>query len=164
MLVSLEILQQFVDVSRILNLREVFDLLGLEVKNVNMEEKVFNIETLANRGDHLSHYYIAKELSAKLDLTLQEPKIFSGDFNRGSLIQDLDKDCPVFFIAKISAQPFSIHDLRIPKPSFLPLDTHPFVYLANYVMWELGQPLHCYDAQSIKLPFSVLNRSKIVSF
>jgi len=156
MLVSLEILQQFVDVSRILNLREVFDLLGLEVKNVDKEEKVFNIETLANRGDHLSHYYIAKELSAKLDLTLQEPKIFSGDFNRGSLIQDLDHDCPVFFVAKISAQPFSINDLRIPKPSFLPLDTHPFVYLANYVMWELGQPLHCYDAQSIKLPFSVV--------
>ena len=164
MLVSLEILQQFLDVSRISNLREVFDLLGLEVKNVNMQEKVFNIETLANRGDHLSHYYIAKELSAKLGLKLQEPQIFSGNFNKGSFIQDLDQDCPVFFIAKICAQPFSINDLRIPKPSFLPLDAHPFVYLANYVMWELGQPLHCYDADSIKLPFSVVKSTESYEF
>ena len=65
-------------------LRPVLDSLGLEVKNIsetsatstgsNSSNTVFTIETLANRGDHLSALGVARELSARLLTQIKLPQ------------------------------------------------------------------------------------------
>ena len=70
------LLEQFVDLPTTDNkeLRHVFDDLGLEVENI--EEKgsdaIFNLEILANRGDHLSALGCAREFAARYEKEIKQ--------------------------------------------------------------------------------------------
>jgi phenylalanyl-tRNA synthetase beta subunit len=66
----------FADLTEI---RHLLDDLGLEVKNIEGEgvDTIFTIETLANRGDHLSAVGVAREISARLLTSLKLPAMAS---------------------------------------------------------------------------------------
>lgn len=132
------------------SVRSTLDLLGLEVKGVDPD--FYTIEILANRGDHLSHINIAKELSLKLNLKLVMPTIYEGNLLSKHLIGELSSLTSVFSVCHLRVTPFS----RLELPVSFESSVNFLVNLANYVMIETGQPLHCYSAKKVTPPFKTI--------
>lgn len=137
------------------------DLVG-EVKGV--EDEVFNIETLANRGDHLSVLGIARELAARLMTTHKLPQLAANLSERGiSLIVRRHTDLALRY-ALLEVQLGEGFSLRSDLETFIgkskslssPGKEKPtseksaIVELVNYVQLELGQPMHVFDRDKIE--------------
>lgn len=137
------------------DLRKELDTLGLEVKEVTPE--YLNIETLANRGDHLSHIGIARDIAARFDLEISYPKLsLELTPNSGELLGTKSLESKVFSILEITLNNFPKLEDKVRK--LVPeKDGRPvLVDLLNYVQQELGQPMHAYDASKIKGRISVV--------
>ena len=122
-------------------------------------DTVFDLEITPNRPDALSHIGIARELAAwfKKDVTYPEIK-FSGN-GGGALRPDIltsisvesPEDCPLYIgiaIAgvKVGPSPAWMQE-RLKAVGLRPINN--LVDIGNYVMLELGQPLHVFDAKKI---------------
>ncbi len=148
-----QILSEMIQIKE--DLRKELDTLGLEVKEIAPE--YFNIETLANRGDHLSHLGIARDLAARFNLEIFYPKLGQElKPNSGELLGTKSQESKVFSILEVtlSALPRLSADIRklVPEKDGRPA----LVDLLNYVQQELGQPMHAYDASKIKGRISVV--------
>ncbi len=132
-------------------------------------DTVFDIEITPNRPDALSHIGIARELAAwfKKDLTFPAIK-FRGTVG-GALRPDLlhsisvesSEDCPLYIgiaIAgvKVGPSPAWMQDL-LKAVGLRPINN--LVDVGNYVMLELGQPLHVFDAKKIEGRKLVIRRA-----
>ncbi|MGH7691732.1 MAG: phenylalanine--tRNA ligase subunit beta [Candidatus Dormibacteria bacterium] len=127
--------------------------LGQPLSTVFPKDTILELEILSNRADCLSHLGVARELAAVLNRPLREPDLDepprsgppAGDEVRVRI--DATEDCPIYLAERI--------DQLRPGPSplwlqrrLLAVGSHPIsaaVDLANYVMLELGQPLHTFD-------------------
>jgi phenylalanyl-tRNA synthetase beta chain len=126
---------------------EVFDL---------YEDTIIEIAITPNRPDATCHLGVARDLSAALNLDLKKPEI-----NSGSTLQDSDditikienaEKCHRYVGKMIRG--VEIKD----SPSWLKnklkaIGVRPVnnvVDVTNYVMYELGQPLHAFDYTSIR--------------
>lgn len=136
-------------------LRKLLDDLGLEVKAEEevSAKTVFNIETLANRGDHLSALGVARELSARLLTPISYPKL-APDFSslRSSLKLSVDSAlCSKIALLEVSqSRPLAL------RPEVLECfgsNTHPdtpIVDLCNYLTLEIGHPTHAFDLDKLE--------------
>lgn len=137
---------------------------ALELLNL-ASDQVFHVGTRSNRGDALCIKGMAREVCALTNRKMFEhktkhaevAKAFAGDENSGSKFSvkidpDANEDCQFFSI-------IVIEDLKVgPSPDWLAnrltaMGLRPvnnIVDITNYVMLELGQPLHAYDLD--KLP------------
>ena len=116
------------------------------------EDTVFDFDITPNRGDCFSHLGIARELSIIENTKLKEEKIkFSNtNFNSSDLInisiQDSDLcpryACKVIKNIKVTESPQWLKNKMnlIGQKSI-----NNVVDLANYIMFDLGQPLHTFD-------------------
>ncbi len=122
-------------------------------------DTVFDIEVTPNRPDALSHMGLARELAAWLKYDVQFPEIkFRGDtdgVSRPDILADIrvdaPEDCPLYVgIAvtgvKVGPSPEWMQQ-RLKAVGLRPINN--LVDVGNYVMLELGQPLHVFDAQKI---------------
>jgi len=150
-------LKEFVEIK--LSAKELADKLtmaGLEV--VSLEEKagdfIFEIEITSNRPDWLSVLGVAREVAAitKSKVKSQKSKV-KAKANQGKLKIEIEnkKDCPLY-IARI------IRDVRVgPSPEWLKKklelvgchSVNNVVDIANYVLFELGEPLHAFDLDKL---------------
>lgn len=128
----------------------------LELNDIVLE---IDNKSLSNRPDLWSHYGLARELSAVFDLTLKPIDKILGKFDLSSNIASKlevkveDKDlCPRYLAIKID-------DIEIKdspdwlKKRLVAVGQRPInniVDLTNYVMLEIGQPLHAFSADKIK--------------
>ena len=141
-------------------LRRLFDDLGLEVEQYVEEkgEPFFKIETLAHRGDHLSAYGIARELSARY-LTPLKPLILYPSWPPAEA-HDASVETE-------SCLRYALLSMDLPSGLFVPneirqvmgaykAETPAIVHLLNYVLEEIGQPMHAFDADSIEGPIRVV--------
>jgi phenylalanyl-tRNA synthetase beta chain len=118
-------------------------------------ETILALELQPNRPDCLGVVGIAREVAALLATTLREPPLERlGDKSPKRLdvrIED-EQACPRFAAALLS-------EVRIgPSPAWMqarliaagmrPIDN--VVDITNYVMLELGQPLHAYDHRKLR--------------
>jgi len=122
-------------------------------------DTVFDIEITPNRPDVLSHMGVARELAAWLRTDVQFPEIkFRGEVS-GSARPDLlagirvdaAEDCPLYVgIAvtgvKVGPSPAWLQE-RLKAVGLRPVNN--LVDAGNFVMLELGQPLHVFDAKKI---------------
>ncbi len=122
-------------------------------------DTVFDIEVTPNRPDALCHLGMARELAAWLKCDVQFPGIkFSGqaagesrpDILAGIRV-DSPGDCPLYVgIAvtgvKVGPSPAWMQE-RLKAVGLRPINN--LVDVGNYVMLELGQPLHVFDAKRI---------------
>ncbi len=122
-------------------------------------DTVFDLEVTPNRPDALCHLGIARELAAWLKADVQFPEIkFTGqiagaprpDILAGIRV-DSPEDCPLYVgIAmtgvKIGPSPAWMQE-RLKAVGLRPINN--LVDVGNYVMLELGQPLHVFDAKKI---------------
>jgi phenylalanyl-tRNA synthetase beta chain len=126
---------------------KVFDL---------QKDTIFNIAITPNRPDATCHLGVARDLAAALDLDLNKP--FETDFEEAKSLEDFDieiknqKKCPRY-VGKI------IKDITVGEsPTWIKnrlkaLGIRPVnnvVDATNYVMHELGQPLHAFDKAKLQ--------------
>ncbi|MBI3305128.1 phenylalanine--tRNA ligase subunit beta [Candidatus Parcubacteria bacterium] len=139
---------------------------AFEVKSVEQRGKdaVFDVDVLANRAaDALSHVGIARELALLLAKSFTPPSVRVNE-SRSFPIADV----PMPKIADDGLCPrYSLRAMRgvrvAPSPAWLTqrletLGLRPInnvVDAANYVMLELGQPLHAFDAAKVRGPIQV---------
>lgn len=152
------------DIFPITDEREILDLSHLSAKpGVNvakalgMDDVIFDIDnkSLTHRPDLCGHYGLARELSALYNYKLQPYKakeIKPGqDCKLKVRIEDKEL-CPRYMAVMIDG-------IKVePSPSWLQrkllaVGLHPInniVDITNYIMMDLGQPMHAFDASKIK--------------
>jgi len=127
---------------------------------LNMTDIILEIDnkSLSNRSDLWGQYGLAREVATLFDLKLRPYEEFlDKDYetaanDRLSLKVEDQKLCPRY-------QAIRIDNIKIGespawlKERLLAVGLKPIsnvVDLTNYVMWELGQPLHAFDARVVK--------------
>lgn len=156
MKVTLEWLQEFLP-GEPLDARRCAEALtagGLPVENIEIvgQDTVLDVEVTSNRSDCLSVLGVAAELSALLDRPLRVPEptlVESGPEVATATSVRIDRLdlCPLY-IARV------IRGVRIgPGPAWMSRRLEAIgcrsisnvVDVTNYVLFELGQPLHAFD-------------------
>ena len=120
-------------------------------------DTVFDIEVTPNRPDCLSYVGLAREMAAYFSLSLAYPEVKLQMIleKAPSLIESLAVEAPA---ACPHYRGYSIRNVKIgPSPEWLatalkaaglrPISN--VVDVTNFVMLELGQPLHAFDADKI---------------
>ena len=118
------------------------------------DDQVFDLAVTPNRGDWLSIYGVAREIAAKCALRLRDPKFKpsqSAHADRSKLQQvylDAPEACPKFACLPISQVNTTVATPPLISQRLRYCGVRPvsiIVDLTNYVMLELGQPLHAFD-------------------
>ena len=141
-------------------LAQLLTMAGLEVDD--QREQVLDLDLTPNRGDCLSIRGLAREVSALTGAELQEPSEpkVSVDASAGKpglggieaeacpyyglrLIEGIDSEAatPKWMLDRLECSGVRAH--------------HLLVDVTNYVMLELGQPLHAFDADAVSGDISV---------
>ena len=133
-------------------LAEVLNLYAFETEVSSNNKDILEIKIPANRIDAYSHLGIAREISNILNLKLKEPKIFYPksqekikDYLQVEILQKKlvrRYSAALAFNIKVSESPKWLKD-RLISCGLRPINN--IVDLTNYVMLEIGQPLHAFD-------------------
>ncbi len=119
-------------------------------------DAVLEVAITPNRGDAASHWGVARDLSAYYDRPLRRPTMHSpsSDAPAATISLPRPEACPRY-------AGLGIENVRpVPSPRWLQerllaVGAQPRnlpVDLTNYVMLELGQPLHAFDWQRLPQP------------
>lgn len=131
--------------------------IGMDVRDyLNLDAKIFEIAITPNRGDCLSVLGLAREIAAINQMPLDRPVIRAADAvtDTAPSVRVLDTHaCPRYL-----AQRIDDIDRSQPTPQWMTdalvasgVRSHNFlVDVTNFVLLELGQPLHAFDADKIQ--------------
>jgi phenylalanyl-tRNA synthetase beta chain len=116
-------------------------------------DTILDVEITPNRGDLLSHFGLAREIAAlsgnKLKTTPPEANI---EINKSGVTIAANRECPFFSLRRID-------DVKVgPSPQWVRAkiesvgirSINNIVDISNFVMLELGQPTHAFDADKLK--------------
>lgn len=126
------------------------------IKYLQMDDEVVDFDLTANRGDLLSILGMAYELGAIYDKKVKDIDLSHGengeDINDSFKVEVNTENCSIFLARKVK----NIHIHESPifiKNRLIASGIRPInnvVDISNYVMLETGQPLHFYDADTLK--------------
>ncbi len=125
------------------------------IKLMQMDDSVIDFELTANRGDLLSILGMAHEISAIYDKQVKPIDLLhketNDDINNTFKVQVNTKNCNIFLAKRvenvvIKESPTFIKN-RLMASGIRPINN--VVDISNYVMLEVGQPLHYYDADTL---------------
>lgn len=133
--------------------------LGTDVRDVLplKPDYILHVEPRSNRGDALSVLGLAREVAALFGRPLKQPQWSIADLSEtadefsGTWLEN-PADCPYItlrVINNIKVGP-SHPDIAARLEAIGMRPVNNVVDITNYVMHELGQPLHAYDAALIK--------------
>ncbi|MFP3029314.1 MAG: phenylalanine--tRNA ligase subunit beta [Arsenophonus sp.] len=126
--------------------------IGIDIRNyLQLDDNVFKVSFTTNRVDCLSILGIARDISAINNLELNEVKIQPVKSTDGSIFPirvEAPMACPRFLgrVMKgidVTAQTPSWMREKLCRSGIRAID--PVVDITNFVLLELGQPLHAYD-------------------
>lgn len=132
--------------------------IGIDIREyLGLDNQILDISITPNRGDCFSVRGIAREISVINDLPMQMPKIAdSVAINDNSATPAVKVDaveaCPRYLVQSIDNIDRSINTPKWMQDALVHsgLRSHNFlVDVTNYVLMELGQPLHAFDADTI---------------
>jgi phenylalanyl-tRNA synthetase beta chain len=140
---------------------------GFEVASVESlpdEDGVIDFEVTANRPDCLSVLGLAREIAAVYDLSVRPPSLApgsrvelaavpSGDSDRIRVTLDDADRCPRYAaaVAEVAAtRSPGWMTKRLLAAGVRPIS--PIVDITNYVLMELGHPLHAFDLDALAGP------------
>jgi phenylalanyl-tRNA synthetase beta chain len=146
------------DLSQV-KLTDVFTKVGFECESDGL---IIDFDITPNRGDVLSLRGLQREFQA------QQSKVFKDKlqykkltfYKDKNIINKIDKSgCGNYQLMLVRGL-HSVKALDIKKRNFLsaagvPL-IHPLVDLGNYVMLEMGTPMHVFDFDHLELPLNIL--------
>src|SRR6266700_4346138 len=126
---------------------------GAPISKLFPGDTILDVEITPNRGDLLSHFGLAREIAAltgkKLKSAPREAKI---DIKKSGVTISATRECPFFSARKID-------NVKVgPSPQWLRAkiesvgirSINNIVDVSNFVMLELGQPTHAFDADKLK--------------
>jgi phenylalanyl-tRNA synthetase beta chain len=134
---------------------------GLPVENIEQhgDDSVLDVEVTSNRGDCLSHVGVAREVAALQKLTFQtKPAAVSeaatpvSEVTSVAIESNARELCPLY-TARV------IRNVKVgPSPQWMVRrlqalglrSINNIVDVTNYVMFELGQPLHAFDFDNLR--------------
>ena len=125
------------------------------IKYLQMDDEVIDFELTANRGDLLSILGMAYEVAAIYDKKVKDVdlkhKESGEDINKTLKTEVKTANCSKLLVkkvenVKIEESPIFIKN-RLIASGIRPINN--VVDISNYVMLELGQPLHFYDADKL---------------
>lgn len=131
--------------------------IGLDLRAyLQLEDHVFDINLTPNRGDCFSVLGIARDLSALNQLDVVLPTIVSST-------PVIDQTLPIYLSEPKACPRYAGRMIRAINPhAITPIwmkerlrrsgirSLHPVVDVTNYVMLELGQPMHAFDLATIE--------------
>lgn len=135
----------------------------LPFKYLGLDDYLFELYTPTNRADLLSVIGIAREIAAKLDLSIKVPSI--------NIKSDLDETFRVMLEDPVGCPRYTlrlIKDIKVEKaPSWIRYrlalcgirSINNVVDITNYVMLETGHPLHAFDMNLVE-DLVVVRRAK----
>ncbi len=127
---------------------------GASIAGLFPSDTILDVEITPNRGDLLSHYGLAREIAALTGKKLRSdlpPGTAETTATPGVKISAL-RECPFFSARKID-------NVKVgPSPAWLRAkiesvgirSINNIVDISNFVMLELGQPTHAFDADKLK--------------
>jgi len=126
---------------------------GAPIADLFPADTILDVEITPNRGDLLSHFGLAREIAAlsgnKLKTTPPEVNI---EINKSGVKIAATRESPFFSLRKID-------NVKVgPSPQWLRAkiesvgirSINNIVDISNFVMLELGQPTHAFDADKLK--------------
>ena len=143
------------DSEGIAELGEDAEIGGDPIKYLQMDDGVVDFELTANRGDLLSILGMAYEVGAIYDKKVKDVdlkhKESGEDINKTFKTEVKTENCSKLLVkkvenVKIEESPIFIKN-RLIASGIRPINN--VVDISNYVMLELGQPLHFYDADKL---------------
>lgn len=155
--------------------KEILDLNGLSrvksgtpvAKALGLDDTIIEIDnkSMTNRPDLWGHYGLARELAAIYSKRLTKynpPEIKPGKDRKISVTIEDYKLCPRYMAVEISnvaikPSPLWLQE-KISAVGLRPINN--IVDVTNYVMLDLGQPLHSFDADLFKSEKIVVRRAK----
>ena len=126
------------------------------IKLMGMDDGVIDFELTSNRGDLLSILGMAYEIGAIYDKKVKDIDLSytqnNYDINKEFKVVRNTENCSIFLAKKvenviIKESPTFIKN-RLIASGIRPINN--VVDISNYVMLETGQPLHYYDADTLK--------------
>src|SRR5881398_3108828 len=126
--------------------------IGMPIGDLFPADTILDVEITPNRGDLLSHFGLAREIAAltgkKLKSTPRDSKI---PIKKTGVTISATRECPFFSARKID-------NVKVgPSPQWLRAkiesvgirSINNIVDVSNFVMLELGQPTHAFDADKL---------------
>ena len=119
---------------------------------------LFELEITPNRPDWLSHLGVAREITVFTGLPLSTPGIPAPAMAPAGTAVSIEADeCPSYTLrrirgVKVGPSPQWLAD-RLTSIGLRPVNN--VVDVTNYVLFELGQPLHAFDAAKIEGPLHI---------
>jgi phenylalanyl-tRNA synthetase beta chain len=175
MRISYKWLQDFVDVDILgVDVQEVskaLTMVGLAVETFEGlgDDHIFDVDITTNRPDCLNHMGVARELAAQFRLKLRKPdfspieydKEGPSDFPARISIRDPDL-CPryagrVITGVKVAESPDWLKK-RLEAVGQRPINN--LVDITNYVLFEVGHPLHAFDYELLEGREIVVRRAR----
>ncbi len=127
--------------------------IGAPIADLFPTDTILDVEITPNRGDLLSHFGLAREIAVltekKLKSTIRESKI---PLKKTGVTITSTRECPFFSARKIDNVTVgpSPQWLRAKIESVGIRSINSIVDISNFVMLELGQPTHAFDANQLK--------------
>ncbi len=133
-----------------------------------VDDEIIDIDFTPNRGDCLSLNGLARDLNFfygyRPNKSIYEGKLNSFNFNFKNLSE---QDC-----RKISFLNIEIEEDTLPYKTYLDdyfedlgiNRTNFFTDISNYLLYEIGQPSHCYEFESINEGLTLMRLEKEKSF
>jgi phenylalanyl-tRNA synthetase beta chain len=127
--------------------------IGAPIAALFPSDTILDVEITPNRGDLLNHFGLAREIAAltgkKLKSTTRESKI---PIKKTGVNITSMRECPFFSARKIDNVMVgpSPQWLRAKIESVGVRSINNIVDISNFVMLELGQPTHAFDADKLK--------------
>ena len=131
---------------------------ALLVDHLDLPDASFDLALTPNRGDCFSVLGVARDVSAMTSAPLKSPGI-------PAVAPAIDETHPVELVEPVGCPRFAARvvrniDMSAHSPDWMKerlrrsglRSIHPVVDVTNYVMMELGQPLHAYDLSKLQGP------------
>jgi len=125
---------------------------GAPIGDLFPADTILDVEITPNRGDLLSHFGLAREIAALTGKKLKSTPRESIDIKKSGVTITATRECPFFSARKID-------NVKVgPSPQWLRAkiesvgirSINNIVDVSNFVMLELGQPTHAFDADKLK--------------
>ncbi|MGB7623399.1 MAG: phenylalanine--tRNA ligase subunit beta [Terriglobia bacterium] len=170
MKISYQWLKQYVEV--LVEARKLADdlaMVGLPVESIEAhgDDFLIELELTANRGDCLSHWGVAREVATIYQIPLQPPPLAFSEAgesaSRSASVEINDPDLCYRYCARV------VTGVKVaPSPSWLikqleavgQRSINNIADVTNYVLFELGHPLHAFDLDRLTGRKIIVRRAK----
>ena len=130
--------------------------LGVAITDTLSSDQVIEAEVTPNRGDLLSHFGMARDLMAKSGQHIDKPEIESKEVKakaEDELKVEIKSDKCSLYVARIIKGVKIAESPEWIKGRLIACGVKPInnvVDITNYIMLDLGHPLHAFDAKKVE--------------